>query len=279
MFFNKFAGDHNNNMTSFLKNIPRRVAGYFSSLRDDRGRLAGLLGALIIHLIIGIIFMLFKIGSLKKAEDTEIITVEFEEIEMTENEEELITLPVTSIEKILQGDNEMLNIARNLSSKSEQTINRQDYIDMVKEELIKNGQLGEDNFIDEQKKMPETGDEKLAMEQEKPKTSKEDKQKESQEMANYKGPTRIYYDLGGRNHLYLPIPIYLCEGSGKVALSIYVNQKGVVEEAKVISGESTTNDPCLVETAVSTALISKFAPDMNAPKTQRGTLTYHFVAQ
>lgn len=267
-------------LSSFLKNINRRAAGLISSLRDDKGRLAGLLGALIIHLIIGIIFMLFKIGSLKKAEDTEIITVEFEEIEMSQDQDEMITLPVTSIEKILQGDNEMLNIARNLSSRSEQTINRQDYIDMVKEELIKNGQLGEDNFIDEQKKMPETGDEKLAMEQEKPKTTREDKQKEAQEMAaNYKGPTRIYYDLGGRNHLYLPIPIYLCEGSGKVALSIYVNQKGVVEEAKVLSGESTTNDPCLVETAVSTALISKFAPDLNAPKSQRGTLTYHFVAQ
>lgn len=254
------------------------MVGYFSSLRNDKGRLAGLLGALIIHLIVGIIFMLFKIGSLK-IEDNELITVEFEEIINPENNEEMITLPATSIEKILQDDPEMMNIARNLSSKSEQTINRQDYIDMVKEELIKKGQLGEDNFIDEQKKQPETGDEELAMEQEKPKI-REDKLKEAQEMAaNYKGPTRIYYDLGGRNHLYLPIPIYKCQGSGKVALYIWVNQKGFVEDAKVIPGESTTNDPCLLETAVSTARISKFAPDIKAPKSQKGRLTYHFVAQ
>lgn len=265
---------------SFLKNIPQRLKDYFSSLRNDKGRLAGLLGALIIHLIIAIIFMVFKIGSLKRTEDTEIITVEFEEITIPENKEEMITLPAKTIEKILQGDNEMMNIARNLSSQKEQTVNRQDYIDMVKEELIKNGQLGEDNFIDEQKKQPESGDEKIAMEQQKPKTTKENKPRESQELAaNYKGPTRIYYDLGGRNHLYLPIPIYKCEGSGKVALSISVNQKGNVEEAKVISSESSTSDPCLVETAVSTAMMSKFAPDVKAPKSHRGTLTYHFVAQ
>ena len=63
-------------------------------------------------------------------------------------------MPVTRIEKILQGDEEMLNIARNLSNKAEQKINPDDYIDMVKEELIKSGKLGTDNYIDE-KKNPE----------------------------------------------------------------------------------------------------------------------------
>ena len=97
--------------------------------------------------------------------------------------------------------------------------------------------------------------------------------------ANYKGPTRIYYDLKGRTHIHLPIPIYLCQGSGKVALSIDVNQKGEVEKALIIVAESTTSDPCLIETAVKTALISRFSPDVNSPKIQRGTLTYVFVAQ
>jgi hypothetical protein len=191
----------------------------------------------------------------------------------------MIQLPVTSIEKILQGDNEMLNIARNLASKSEQTINPADYIDMVKEELIKNGQLSEDNYIDELKRLEENPEESLAMESEKPKTLEEEP-KISQEMAaNYKGPTRIYYDLDGRNHIYLPIPIYKCEGSGKIMLSIEVNLKGVVEGAKVMSDQSTTSDPCLIETALATAMISRFNADVNAPKIQKGTLSYHFVAQ
>ena len=94
-----------------------------------------------------------------------------------------------------------------------------------------------------------------------------------------KGPTRIYYDLAGRTHTYLPIPIYKCQGSGKVVLSIEVNQKGIVEKAQIIAKESTTSDPCLSETAVTTALISRFNSDFNSPKIQTGTLTYQFVAQ
>jgi len=64
-----------------------------------------------------------------------------------------------------------------------------------------------------------------------------------------------------------------------VALSIAVNMKGEEEEAKVISGESTTNDKCIIEKDIKTDMISRFNPDVKSPKIQRGTLTYHFVAQ
>lgn len=248
-------------------------------MRKNNGRLVGILGTVILHLIAAIIFMFIQVRSLQKT-NAKIFTVEFEPVEEVESDEKKIELPMTSVEKILQGDNEMLNIARNLANKSVQTINPADYIDMVKEEMIKNGQLGKDNYLDEQKKLPENGEEKLAFDDKKEKDPEQDKPKASQEMAaNYKGPTRIYYDLAGRTHSYLPIPIYMCEGSGKVVLSIEVDLKGIVESAKVISGESTTADECLIETAVNTALISRFNPDVNSPKSQKGTLTYHFVAQ
>lgn len=248
-------------------------------MRKYDGRTVGLLGTLIIHLIAAIIFMSFKIREIKRPL-TDTFSVELAPAEEAIADERLITLPMSPVERIPQADDDMLNIARNLASKSDQTINPDDYIDMVKEELIKSGQLGKDNYIDEQKKQPETGDEEISSGVEKEKTAEQAKPKVSQEMAaNYKGPTRIYYNLEGRNHSYLPVPIYMCKGSGKVALSIDVNQKGIVEDAKVIGGESTTDDECLIETAISTALISKFNPDVNAPRLQRGTLTYHFVAQ
>jgi len=247
-------------------------------MKNYEGKLFGILGTVILHLIAGIIFMSFQIKSLGKDYNKE-FAIEFAPSEEQIEKEKPIEIPGTTIEKILQGDQEMLNIARNLSSKSEQNIDPADYIDMVKEELIKSGKLGEDNYIDEQKKSAEkTGDENLAMETDSAKTK--DKPAESQKMAaNYKGPTRIYYDLKGRTHIHLPIPIYLCQGSGKVTLSIDVNQKGEVEKAMIIASESTTSDPCLIETAVKTALISRFSPDINSPKIQKGTLTYVFVAQ
>ncbi|HLP72102.1 MAG TPA: hypothetical protein VK155_04305 [Bacteroidales bacterium] len=246
-------------------------------------RLVGILGTVIIHLIAAIIFMLFKIGSQQKI-IKEQFTVEFvpqEEIYTPEKKEQPINLPTTSVEKVLKGDNEMLNIARNLANKSNPKVDAQEYIDMVKNELIKSGKLGVDNFIDEQKMKAEQGDEDISTENQVKKADPQsEKPSASQELAaNYKGPTRIYYDLQGRNHTYLPIPIYMCQGSGKITLAIAVNQKGDVESAKVISSESTTSDPCLVETAVNTALMSRFNYDEKAPKSQSGTLTYHFVAQ
>lgn len=248
-------------------------------MRKYNGKLVGILGTVILHLIAAIIFMLLQISSLQKT-NAKLFSMEIEPVEEVKSEEKKVELPETSIEKILQGDKDMLNIARNLANKSEQKINPSDYIDMVKEEMIKNGQLGKDNYIDEQKKLPENGDEKLAFEDKKEKKPEQDKPTASQEMAaNYKGPTRIYYDLAGRTQTYLPIPIYMCEGSGKVVLSIEVDQKGAVESAKIISGESSTDDQCLIETAVNTALMSRFNPDVNSPKSQKGTLTYLFVAQ
>lgn len=249
-------------------------------MRKYEGRMAGILGTVIIHLIAAILFMSFKIKSLSIDNSDEFI-VEFTPAEKSEVLEKLIELPATSIEKILQGDEELLNIARNLANKPGEQIDPADYVDKVKEELIKSGKLGIDNFIDEQKRLKETnGDEKMAFQEEESERTDEKNTEESRNMAaNYQGPTRIYYDLTGRIHTYLPIPIYKCKGSGKVVLAILVNQRGIVISASIVTAESTTTDPCLAETAVNTALISRFNTDINSPKEQPGILTYHFVAQ
>jgi hypothetical protein len=210
----------------------------------------------------------------------DLVEVEYapEEVLQPEKQENTDDKQATTVDKILQGDQEMLNIAKNLASKGNPKINKSDYIDEVKEELIKSGKLGRDNYIDEQKRLSGQKDEDVV-----PVTKEDttpDKPDKLQEMeANYKGPTRIYYNLPGRVHTYLPIPIYKCEGAGKVVLSIEVDPEGTVEKALIIENQSTTTDPCLVETAISTALVSHFNSNIKAPKIQTGTLTYHFVAQ
>jgi hypothetical protein len=250
-------------------------------VKKPEGRLVGVLGTVIIHLIAGIIFMSFQLRSLQK-QRTEAFQVEFAPEQEIPPAEKQIELPVTATgEKIKQEEQEMQNIAKNIANKSDQKIDPADYIDKVKDELIKSGKLGKDNYIDEQKRRAENkSDEKVAIESDSIKNNKTDKPKESQVMAsNYKGPTRIYYDLTGRTHTYLPLPIYMCEGSGKVVLNIEVNQNGDVERAQIIASQSTTSDPCLVETAISTAMVSRFNPEIKSPKIQTGTLTYLFVAQ
>lgn len=249
-------------------------------MKKHEGRLVGILGTIIVHLIAGIIFMSFQLKTLQRDPSGE-FEVEFAPSEETDVKDNKIELPATSVEKIFQGDEEMLNIARNLANKSEVKIDPEDYIDKVKEELIKSGKLGADNFIDEQKKLNEQKEDgNLSFNNDTAGKNLNNYPSESQKLAaNYKGPTRIYYNLQDRTAIYLPIPIYKCQGSGVVVLLIEVDRQGVVEKAQIVESKSTVSDPCLIETATSTALISRFNPDINSPRIQTGTLTYHFVAQ
>lgn len=250
-------------------------------MRNNKGKLTGILGTVIIHLLAGIIFMSLQLSSLEKK-----ISAQYE-IELAAPPEPAAQKPkipetqATTVDKVLKGDEEMLNIAKNLSAKSDEKIDPKEYIDKVKDELIKSGKLGVDNYIDDQKKAGGSpGGENISLANDSSAVKPKEKPRPSQEMAaNFKGPTRIYYDLFGRNHLYLPIPIYKCEGSGKVVLTIEVDQSGVVQKAQIAERESTASDPCLIETAINTALLSRFNPDSNSPRIQIGSLTYQFVAQ
>lgn len=251
-------------------------------MKKYEGKIVGILGTVIIHLIAAIIFMTFQLQALKTDQKKiERFEIEFSELEEPKAEQKRIELPPTSIENILHDDVEMLNIARNLSSTSEEKIDPDDYIDKVKEELIESGRLGTENYIDRPGgNTLSTEEDLISMNEQEDKEKLEEKPRDSQKMAaNYQGPTRIFYDLQGRNHTYLPIPIYKCQGSGKVVLTIEVNQRGMVENAGILGRESTTSDECLTETAIGTALISRFEPNLNAPRIQKGTLTYIFVAQ
>jgi hypothetical protein len=250
-------------------------------MRKNKDKLVSILGAIIVHLIAGIIFMAVKIGTLNINKYTKQYEIALEDISLPERKEIKSEETNPSIEKILQGDQDMMNIARNLANQPDVKINAEDYIDKVKEELIQSGQLTKDNYIDEQKKLRDMSSQTAVSLEDKNNLDKDtEKPKDSQQMAaNYSGPTRIYYNLPGRTHTYLPIPIYKCEGSGKAVLSIDVNPNGIVTSAKIIESESSTSDPCLIEAAINSALVSRFNPDVNAQKNQTGSLTYLFVAQ
>lgn len=249
-------------------------------MKLGEGRVAGILGAVILHLLAGIIFMLVQIGSLKMEARAREFPVALEDNSEPVKRATVTFQQGTSIEKIFKGDQAILNIARNLANQPDVKINAADYIDKVKEELIASGKLGKDNYIDEQKRAKENIQDGNISVEKREENNILDKQKASQQMAaNFSGPTRIYYNLPGRTHSYLPIPIYKCEGSGKAVLTIEVDPKGNVVSAKIITTESTTNDPCLIEAAVNSALVSRFNPEIRAQKIQTGTLTYLFVAQ
>jgi hypothetical protein len=246
-------------------------------MRNMKGNAIGILGAIMIHLTAAIIFMLVQLDVLREKAVAEIL------FEFDKNEEMPLSekkIPLIIPEELYGSNEQVYNIARNLASQSDEKINIEEYIDKVKEELIQSGKLGTDNYIDEQKRNRDILDKGETAMEKTDKTSGNDNNNDLGKMASdFTGPTRIYYDLPGRYHTFLPIPIYKCEGSGKVTLTIEVNPIGIVARAEIIEAESTTSDECLIETAIGSALISKFNPDVNALKIQVGTLTYHFVAQ
>lgn len=252
----------------------------------NKGKIVGILGTVIIHLTAAIIFMTYKLGELKtKEQEIQKFEIEFETFRERIAQQPIPTYAenpsAVTVENVLRNDPEMLNIARNLAARSEVKIDPQEYINMVKDELIESGRLGTDNYIDSRRQgyQPDQGEEIEVDEKDKAEV-KEDKASEAERMAaNFQGPTRIYYDLSGRNHIFLPLPIYKCEGSGKVVLVIEVNQLGYVERTTVAQAESTATDECLIESAIGTAMRSRFESKLDGPKIQKGLLTYIFVAQ
>ena|GEM_PF-730525 len=95
----------------------------------------------------------------------------------------------------------------------------------------------------------------------------------------YSGKTIISYFLNGRKATKLPIPSYQCMGSGEVVVDITVNQNGKVTSAVIKSFTTPTGETCLPDAASSAAMRTRFNIDLKASQSQKGTITYKFVAQ
>lgn len=85
------------------------------------------------------------------------------------------------------------------------------------------------------------------------------------------------YSLVGRTHKFLPTPIYLCETSGIIVISITVDQFGSVIDTSV-NGASTSTNQCLIDHALEYANNARFSKD-SSKKTQLGTITFKFVGK
>lgn len=247
-------------------------------MKGYEGKIAGLIGTIIIHIIAGIIFMTVKLTSLYKEDGAEFL-VEFQP-DQEFVEDEVVEEPVP-LEKLFEGDDRFTDIIKNIASDEDIEIDRDEYIDRVKEEMIAEGKLGEDNYIDRNREIPENMDEgDIAFNTEQQDSLELSEDKSANELAaSYKGPTRVYYNLEGRHHLNLPIPIYKCENGGIIVMNISVAPGGEIRSFSYNETGSSTNDECLYEAAVRAVRRTRFNPDPSAPDRQEGSITYQFVAQ
>ncbi|NOY37268.1 MAG: energy transducer TonB [Chlorobi bacterium] len=240
-----------------------------------REHIYGILGTLIVHLVLAIMFMIFKISTFKPYfEEPVIITFEPEKSPVNPEKEKPAVLSDADLEAYIH------NIAVNRAqSHKEEDFDINKYIDQVKNEMIAKGELGKDNFIDQWRKQQEAenkGLQTILPERQPPSDSTIIT---SEIMASkYSGPTRVEYYLKNRMATHMEIPVYKCEGSGTVVVKIEVNRQGSVTSAEPDKGKSSKNS-CMLEAAKSAAFLSTFNKDPGAPLVVSGTITYYFVAQ
>tara|TARA_R110002012_G_scaffold127876_3_gene280163 strand:- start:2203 stop:2919 length:717 start_codon:yes stop_codon:yes gene_type:complete len=98
-------------------------------------------------------------------------------------------------------------------------------------------------------------------------------QQKSNATTNSNKNSTVSYSLVNRTANYLPIPVYLCDGGGKIVISIEVNSSGKVTNAKVNNSLSSSNG-CLQEQALKYAKRASFSSALQA--NQLGTITYLF---
>ena len=240
--------------------------------------LNGLLGTIIIHLLAGILFFSVKITGIYtqtievKVETPESIKRDLEdEIAKKEQEKERLVKMEKTADAFIA--NNRKNIGVNVSDKNPATV-EQDIQDIQKDiEDAKKQIASVQENLDKQNQQILKSDEKDAP------AITQKQEKIQGKLAVYKGPTNIYYDLAGRRDIYLYIPVYKCEGYGKVAVLITVNQAGEVISA-IPDKAVSDNDECLIDAATDAAKRSRFNYDnTNAPLKQKGVITYLFVAQ
>jgi len=85
------------------------------------------------------------------------------------------------------------------------------------------------------------------------------------------------FNLHGRSAKFLPVPDYTEQEQGIVVVDFWVDRNGNVTKAIAGSRGTTTSNTSLWEKAQQAALQAKFSVNNNAPKEQKGTITYNFI--
>lgn len=81
-----------------------------------------------------------------------------------------------------------------------------------------------------------------------------------------------------RSSVNLVVPAYMCEGGGAVVVEVTLNKNGAVISASVDKSQSTEND-CMLTTALYATRNSRFNVNSNAPERHRGVVKYIFIPQ
>lgn len=239
--------------------------------------LIGILGTIIFHLFILILFLLIKIQSLREIKEMG-VTLDF-----TENVQVEELIPVKTekftpdeieyLERILAQQSNLSNRASNVAENLEKELSTRNYIDEVEQEL-------DQSRSEEWKKLQEELEKNRSKEDFVPEQKTPSKEKP---VDNFKGLTNITYEFleepFKRFKSYLPVPVYKCKGEGTVLVDITVDLTGRVLTSKASVNQNFPDMDCMMEVAEKYALLTQFEGNLSAPRSHKARIVYKFIAQ
>lgn len=239
----------------------------------------GVMGTIAFHMGLFIILILLKLNTKREFSESQIfIEIPPELIEKLEKEEQERIEQKLEEKKseISESVDELLRsiaVNQNVSkSPSDPKQNIEKMIEEIKNDL---DEYGSDEGIGKTKGLKEYKKDSLKAVQEREKQRILD----SLESIEYSGPSSVYYSLEGRHKIFLPIPVFTCEGEGLIVVQIWVTRDGKVIQSKILKEKSGVEDECLFEAALLASRKTRFNVSSKSPEQQQGTITYHFVKQ
>lgn len=233
----------------------------------------GIMGTLIFHLVLAISFLSMEMARITVHTEMEVVMDAPNPAEIEKKQEELLRKEeirqkssAEEVERMLRSIAVNENVKENKNSRE---TNVQKYVDEIMEELQEDGLQGKYKA----KKDKHYRQDSLLNDRD-----RKEKELDSLKSVFYSGESSVSYNLKDRYARFLPIPVFKCEFGGKVVVEIMVNQKGVVQKARVME-ELSQADDCLWRVAVDAAERSRFNERPAAPALQTGTITYNFVKQ
>ena len=223
----------------------------------------GIIFTLLFHIILFVTLIL----------NTFHIKKEFVEPELIFDFTEEIIQPASEQQQESQQNNRLANAKTNVASnKSLKNNSAEEFFDQdFEDELRKAQDLVNDVRNQLSKEIPTINGLKM------PVKTNENMDPDSILNKVFSGDSNVEYFLENRYHIFLPIPVYLSEESGTVKVEIKVNQRGKVTEAIPLNNGKTRE--ILLSYAKTAALQTNFNASKEAPTSQSGIITYHFIAQ
>lgn len=248
----------------------------------SRETLIGILITISFHLLLALVVVSIRMRELRQTEELRLEMNIAPEVVETPKDQKMVEVNKEILEQIYAEINKQQahdkgNTSVNVSEKFKEDLSTQKYIQRMQQELgVKATNVMEGDGSKQSKILEDASG--SANENNSIRELYAGKKPIKGKRVIYKGPTNIYYDLPGRHDVNMIVPVYKCQGSGKVVVNILVDRLGKVTQADVDRAESIAEE-CFIDAAYKAAILSRFNTDTKAVPSQQGVITYQFIAQ